>query len=872
MNYTIRFYTHYHTHYGQELYLLGNLPALGNDIPSQACRMQWGISSWWYTEIRLAPGAPFTLRYQYLLKEGEEVMYEGAVREFVFTPGEQQDIVFIDAWNDASRPENAWLTAPFSRVFYKRPATVIPPLLTATHIFRVQVPLLDAGKTVCLLGSNQLLGNWDTSYPLLLQYDEQGWFSIALDLSGETAPLYYKYGIYDLAQQQFLQFENGSNRELHTTAVPGRQVILHDGFLRMAYTPWKGAGVAVPVFSLRSAEGFGTGEFADLPALAQWAQHKGLQLIQLLPVNDTTQTGTWKDSYPYAAISSFALHPQYIRLQDVGMLPAQHPLQKQFDRLRQWLNEKEYIDYEEVMSFKLAYLQELYEAEKQQWQTPGYRRWFALNEYWLLPYAAWCFLRNRYGTGDFNRWPLYNIYDYTAVKQLITVDEEASHTAHYHFFVQYHLHCQLAAARTAVHNCNVALKGDIPIGVARYSVDTWMNPAHYHLDMQAGAPPDGFTTEGQNWGFPTYNWQRMMEDGLEWWQQRLRHLSVYFDAFRIDHILGFFRIWQIPLDATQGILGYFHPAIPVSPGEMRRRGISFEESRYCLPYITGAILDELFGNYAGMMKEQLMHPLPDGRYQLLPAYSTQRKVMESALPEEVKKILCTLIADVLFIKITGPGETLYHPRYDMTATRSFAALDKDSREQLQALYHEYFYTWQENRWRREALYKLPLIKRATQMLICGEDLGMVPACVPGVMQALGILSLEIERMPKSGNKRFTDISKVPYLSVLTPSTHDMSTLRGWWKENAAVSRKYYQQQLQHTGPAPSTATPELLREIISRHMTSPAMWRIFQVQDLLAAEAPESNRHPDTERINIPAVASHYWRYRIPRILGERTT
>jgi 4-alpha-glucanotransferase len=870
MSYSVRFYLRYHTYYGQDLYLLGNLPALGNDVPQHARRMQWGNEEWWYTDIQLTPGDTFTLRYQYLLKEREEAVYEGAVREFVFIPGEPHEIVFIDTWNDAYRPENAWLTAPFRRVFYKRPAAPVTSIPTATHIFRVQAPLLDAGKTVCLLGSDQSMDNWNTSNPLLLQYDEQGWFSAALDLSGVTVPVYYKYGIYDLELQQFVQYEAGSNRELHTIAITGRQVILHDGFLRITHTPWKGAGVAVPVFSLRSPEGFGTGEFADLPALAQWAQRKGLQLIQLLPVNDTIQTGTWKDSYPYAAISSFALHPQYIRLQDVGSLSAQHPLQRQFDRLRQWLNEKETVDYEEVMSFKLAYLRALFDAEGNRLPTAEYRQWLAANEHWLLPYAVYCFLRDRYGTGDFAMWPEYNVYDHTAIKQLAAADENAAAAVQYHFFVQYHLHRQLAAARTAVHSYNVALKGDIPIGVAHHSVDTWMNPDHYHLDMQAGAPPDSFTSNGQNWGFPTYNWKRMMENGLQWWQQRLRHLSVYFDAFRIDHILGFFRIWQIPREAIQGILGYFHPAVPVTPEEIRRRGIHFDESRYCLPYITDTILGELFGNYAGMMKDQLMQPLPDGRYQLLPAYSTQRKVAESVLPEAMKTILYALIADVLFIKVTDSGKTLYHPRYDMAATRSFAALDANSKEALAALYHDYFYLRQESCWRREALEKLPLIKRATHMLICGEDLGMVPACVPGVMQALGILSLEIERMPKSGDVLFADISKAPYLSVLTPSTHDMSTLRGWWKENTSVSRKYYQQQLQHTGPAPATAMPELIREIISRYMASPAMWRIFQVQDLLAAEAPESNEHPDTERINIPAVASYYWRYRIPRNLADR--
>ena len=863
MNYRLRFYLRYHTCYGQHIYLLGNLPALGNDVSAHAHRMQWLNNDWWYTDIQLAPGEITPLQYQYIIRELEEVAYEGAVREFVFTPGQHPEIIFIDAWNDAGRPENAWLTAPFTRVFFQRPPEVVAGLSTATHIFRVQAPLLDHHKTICLLGNTPQTGNWNIRQPLLMQYDAQGWFSVALDLSGVTAPLYYKYGIYDTSTQQFIQYENGENRELHTTAVNRRQVVLHDGFLRIDYTPWKGAGVAVPVFSLRSKEGFGTGEFADLPQLAQWAKQKGLQLIQLLPVNDTIQTGTWKDSYPYAAISSFALHPLYIRLQEVGTLPDKHPLQRQFTRLRQWLNEMESLDYETVMSFKLAYLRALYENEGDQLQTREYRHWFAANEHWLLPYAAYCYLRDKYHTGDFNHWPAYNVYDYTDINQLVATDEDAKAATHYHFFVQYHLHRQLAAASAAVHLQGVALKGDIPIGVALHSADTWMHPEGYYPDMQAGAPPDGFTTAGQNWGFPTYNWKQMATDGLGWWQQRLRHMSAYFDAFRIDHILGFFRIWQIPRDAIQGLMGYFHPAVPVSREELLQRGIDFDEDRFCQPYITTGILEELFGNYAGVMKEQLMKPIAGGRYQLLPEFNTQRKVLASTLPEAVKTSLYTLIAEVLLIKVTDRNRTLYHPRYDMASTRSFAALDKNNRENLAALYHDYFYIRQESCWRKEAMHKLPLIRRATHMLICGEDLGMVPDCVPGVMQSQGILSLEIERMPKTTDTTFTYISKVPYLAVLTPSTHDMSTLRGWWQEDARLTQKYYHQQLHHKGPVPTAASPALIREIITRHMKAPAMWRIFQIQDLLAEEGTPSG-HPDAERINIPAIASHYWRYRVP--------
>ncbi|MCW3463825.1 4-alpha-glucanotransferase [Chitinophaga nivalis] len=864
MYHRLRFYLRYHTYYGQDLFLLGNIPALGNEVPQQARAMQWLDDTWWYTEILIAPDETLTLQYQYLLQEPGNVVYEGAYRTVVLSPTQHRETIFTDAWHVAAQPENAWQTTPFTRIFFQRPVATIAGILTATHIFRVQAPLLPRHQTICLLGNTPQTGNWNIQHPLLLQYDAQGWFCIALRLEGMRIPLQYKYGVYDLDTQQFTTYEAGENREVQTMAVPGRQVILHDGMVRLAPPRWQGAGVAVPVFSLRSSEGFGTGEFSDLPELAAWAQQSGLQLIQLLPVNDTTQTLTWKDSYPYSAISSFALHPLYIRLQEVGVLPEQHPLQKQFYRLRQWLNEKDTVDYESVMAYKTAYLQALYDEKGEQLQTRDFWHWFAANEHWLLPYAIFCYLRETCQTADFTQWPVYNVYDYTAINRLVMTDEKAAGAAHYHFFVQYHLHRQLAAAVAAVHRQGVALKGDIPIGISRNSVDVWMNPELYHLDMQAGAPPDDFTTLGQNWGFPTYNWSQMAVDGYSWWVQRLRHLSAYFDAFRIDHILGFFRIWQIPASAVQGILGYFHPAIPVTPEELTASGIPFEEDRYCAPYITDEMLDTAFGHYAGMMKDTFLETLPSGRYRLLPGFDTQQQVKAQQLPEAIASVLYDWLAEVLFLKATVDGKTGYHPRYNLMATASFAALDPLVQDRLRALYHDYFYVRQEDYWRREAMHKLPLIKSATDMLICGEDLGMVPACVPGIMQEQGMLSLEVQRMPKCPDALFTELSQIPYLSVLTPDTHDMSTLRGWWQEDAAITQQYYTRVLQHTGTAPAMADASLIKEILTRHLQAPAMWCIFQIQDLLAATGVVTHLSPEEERINIPAVAAHYWRYRIP--------
>lgn len=863
MNYRIRFYLRYHTHYGQDLFLLGNLAALGNDLPEKAIPMKWLNEEWWYADVLVAATDLSLLQYQYLLKQQSDTHFDGIVRQLKL-PATIKELVFIDNWMDAADPRIAGLSAPFAKVFFQRPvAETANGFAEATHLFRVHAPFLPTRQVVCLVGNQLPGGNWNTREPVLLQYDQQGWFSAPLDLSAAAMPFEYKYGIYDLDLQQFVKYEEGENRILNTAAAKDRQVVLHDGYIRVETPQWKGAGVAIPVFSIRTPEGFGTGEFSDLPALGRWAKANDLQLIQLLPVNDTTQTHTWTDSYPYAAISSFAMHPLYIRLEEVGRLPDSHPLQKQFDRLRKWLNEREFVEYETVTAFKQAYLKALHSQLGAQLQTETYWEWFSSNESWLLPYAVFSFLRDKYKTNDFQRWEEHQVYDADAIHQLMITNEAVANTVHYHCFVQYHLHLQLKKATETLHQMGIALKGDLPIGVAKGSADVWVNPSSYHLTMQAGAPPDGFAAEGQNWGFPTYNWKQMLGDGLSWWQQRLKHMAVYFDAFRIDHILGFFRIWQIPGGAVSGILGYFDPAIPVVKEEFIQRGIDWNEDRFCEPFITEEILEEHFGNYAGMIRAGLME-ISGGRYRLLPAYATQRLVQQSSLPAAVKNILLQLQTDVLFIKAIQAGKTVYHPRYRMEETRSFAALKPYDQAQLRSLYNNYFHNRQENIWRKEALKKLPVIRRATNMLICGEDLGPLPHCLPEVLRSLGVLSLEVERMPKKAGQQFTDIRQANYLSVLTPSTHDMSTLRGWWQEDPAITNNYYRNILGLPGNAPQLPGNGLVKEIIQRHRAAPAMWRIFQVQDLLAASGNHTLQEPDSERINIPANTQHYWRYRVP--------
>jgi 4-alpha-glucanotransferase len=680
----------------------------------------------------------------------------------------------------------------------------------------------------------------------------------------------YKYGIYDLKKEAFVRFEEGDNRVLHYDIPADKRIVVHDGFLRVPNNTWKGSGIAIPVFSLRSANSFGVGEFADLKLLVDWARETGIKMVQILPVNDTSATYSWKDSYPYAAISAFALHPIYINLQKVGGKKHSHII-KALSKKQKQLNGLPEIDYEQVIQFKINVLKELFELDDMSFlKEKEYETFFADNKSWLIPYAAFCFLRDKYSTSDFSKWKTHSQYNKDEVERLTTNKSKQFRFIAFYYFVQYHLHLQLKEATDYAHKKGIAVKGDIPIGIYRYGCDAWTAPELYNMDMQAGAPPDDFTIKGQNWGFPTYNWKKMEEDQFDWWRQRFHQMSNYFDAFRIDHILGFFRIWSIPVSSVEGILGRFIPALPIYVHEFGERGIWFDYDRLCKPYITDAFLQSVFSEHVEFVKDHFLTANEREGYDLKEDFDTQQKVDEYFALQDasdsnafIRQGLFDLITNVILFEEPGSNQQRFHFRILVDSTYSFQQLNDSDRYKLKELYVDYFYRRQDEFWKKEALKKLPALKDATNMLICGEDLGMVPHSVPEVMQQLGILSLEIQRMPKNPQTEFFHPKDAPYLSVITPSSHDMSTIRGWWEENREKTQRFYNQILGEHGTAPYFCEPWVNRAVILQHLYSPAMWAVFQLQDILGMNEKLRREDPSEERINNPANPNHYWNYRM---------
>ena len=871
----VSFHLKYKTTFGQIIYIYGDHPLLGDNLVEKAIPMTFLNENYWGLQLDFSgyeSHDKITYHYFILNPDGTRVFDWG--NDKVFHPNRvtTSHLEMMDAWNYTGYIENVFYTEPFINVLLQpslmqKPSNGIQK--NTTHIFRVKAPLIESNQTLCIVGASKELGKWDVKNPILLsKIMEAPFFEVSLDLAHATFPFEYKYGMYDCSKKEFVCFESGVNRVLNKSSNKDQIVIINDGFAQLNNTSWKGTGVAIPVFSLRSNQSAGIGEFADLKYLVDWSKKIGLKLIQLLPLNDTTATHTWLDSYPYAAISAFALHPMYLRLQEMLKKEQQNllePYQSQIDQL----NALPEIDYDGVMQLKWKLLKLIYaENGKKDLATAGFKKFFKQNEHWLVSYSAFSYLRDLYGSVDFNTWPSYSKFDQKEIDKLTATRSKTYSDIAFYYFVQYHLHLQLSASTNYAHEHGVVVKGDIPIGVYRYGADAWQHPDLFHMDIQAGAPPDDFAVKGQNWGFPTYNWEVMASNDYSWWKLRFEQMSFYFDAFRIDHILGFFRIWSIPMNQVEGIMGRFVPAIPIIQNELNQKGIALDIVRFTKPFINESVLFTYFGYDNNYAKQHFVKLISDGKYELLPNFQTQRsvEVYFKSLPNDdwhckMQQGLFNLISNVILFE--GAEPQTYHFRFNMEGTLSFQYLDEKSKNALRELYINYYFVRQDNAWEKEALNKLPMLKKSTNMLICGEDLGLVPSCVPQVMRQLGMLSLEVQRMPKANNKTFFHPNDAPYLSVVTPSSHDTSTIRGWWEEDRNKTQQFFHHEMGQKGASPEFCEPWINKAILSQHLYSPAMWAIFQLQDFLGVDATIRRNNPKEEQINIPANPKHYWRYRM---------
>lgn len=774
-----------------------------------------------------------------------------------------------DHWK--AMPEDAYLysSAFTDCINHQAPQEMKPE--TGSKIVRliVRAPQLRDGERLGVLGADKALGAWDVQKILpMTQHTYNEWVADIDATRLEGGHLEFKFIAFRNAKNELL-WETSMNRTVDLPEMKAGELVSYE--LDQAFFALynrKLAGTQVPVFSLRTRKSAGIGDFGDLKTMIDFVASTGQKVLQLLPINDTTITHTWTDSYPYSCISVFAIHPQYVDLHALPELK-DAKARAEAEKTRAELNALDKIDYEKVNDFKINYLRQIFNQEGEKiMKTAEYKAFFQDTELWLVPYAQYSYLRDKNGTADFNQWPDHQVWDEAERKALADPKTAAYKNVAFFYFVQFVLDRQMQEAHEHAKAKGVILKGDIPIGVNRNGCDVWMEPKYFNLNGQAGAPPDDFSANGQNWGFPTYNWFEMLKDGCQWWNRRFKNMARYFDAYRIDHVLGFFRIWEIPVHSVHGLLGQFAPALAMSREEIESYGLHFQEDRFTRPFITDWVLDRMFHERAGEVKEKYLDRLDDERYQMKPEVDTQRKVeaLFADVTDEkelwLRDGLYALISDVLFVRDhTNPG--VFHPRISAQLDFIYESLYDNDKAAFNRLYNDYFYRRNNQFWYQEAMKKLPKLVQATRMLVCAEDLGMVPDCVPWVMDELKILSLELQSMPKDPSVKFGHLSRNPYRSVCTISSHDMPTLRMWWDENVQRTQEYYNTMLYRQGPAPHPLPGWLASDIISRHLTSPSMLCILSIQDWLATDEALRLPDADAERINIPANPKHYWRYRM---------
>lgn len=829
----------------------------------------------WRLTVDLPAGAAFDYRYRVVTDEGVALREEwGAPHRFA-AARTLRECTRFDRWSDRPGESSFYSSAFTEGIFARAKRSAEVAAAGGTLLFEVEAPEVKSDEVLALAGEPAELGGWNPEAAVEMSDARFPLWSVAVKASKLAPGFAYKFIVRKRASGQVVAWETGANRYWNRRLPEAKECIaVAERRFESPAAPWRGAGVAIPVFSLRSEESFGIGEFYDLKKMVDWSEAAGLKVIQILPINDTTMTGTWQDSYPYNANSTFALHPQFLRLEAVGRLSDKKAAAK-YRKLGKELNALAEVDYERVNNAKTAYLKEVFaEQGAAVLASKEFADFFRGNEAWLRPYAAFCVLRDKYRTPDFSRWGEWAAYDAKAVAKLTSPKSERYPEVALVYFVQYHLDRQLREVRNYAHAHGVILKGDIPIGISRTSCDAWVDPDLFHMDSQAGAPPDDFSVLGQNWGFPTYNWERMAEDGYAWWKARFKKMSEYFDAYRIDHILGFFRIWEIPCECVHGLLGHFNPALPFSEEEIRGCGIWFNVIRHARPYIYNYMLDDFFGDAAGEVREKYLREEGNGRYALREEVDTQRKVeaLFAGKTDDRSHRICDglmgLIDEVLFVE-DPVKRGLYHPRISAQFTYSYRALNDGERAAFDRLYNDFYYHRHNDYWRCEAMRKLPPLLSATRMLVCGEDLGMIPHCVPQVMNDLQILSLEVQRMPKDPNSEFGNTWSYPYRSVSTTSTHDMAPVRAWWEEDRAVTQRFYNSVLHEAGEAPVYCEPWIAGKIIDLHLASPSMLVILPLQDWLAEDGALRREKPQEERINVPAIPRYYWRYRMHLTLEQ---
>ena len=312
----------------------------------------------------------------------------------------------------------------------------------------------------------------------------------------------------------------------------------------------RGAGILMPISSLPAPYGIGTFgksayEFADSLKRARQSYW------QVLPLGPTS----YGDS-PYQSFSAFAGNPYFI---DLDALLEEELLTKEEIDACYWFDSEEEVKYDAVYYYRFPLLKKAYERSRHG-ETEEYRAFCAKNSHWLDDYALYMALKGHFGNKEWMKWeePI-RLRKPEAVKRY---EELLREEIGYWKFLQFKFYEQWEQLKNYVNGLGISIIGDIPIYVALDSADVWTHPELFQLDPDtltplrvAGVPPDAFSDDGQLWGNPLYDWDKIEETGFAWWKDRMRASARLYDVVRIDHFIGVVQYYSIPYGAEDGKTG-----------------------------------------------------------------------------------------------------------------------------------------------------------------------------------------------------------------------------------------------------------------------------------------------------------------------------
>jgi 4-alpha-glucanotransferase len=612
-------------------------------------------------------------------------------------------------------------------------------------------------------------------------------------------------------------------------------------------------GVAVAISALKSENCLGCGEFNDLNLFGKWVKSCGFSLIQLLPVNDTGD-----DSSPYMALSSLALHPIYIHLPAVN---GAAPFLKDIKALQQQFKDDHAVNYKAVLSVKMNMLQTIYDyGKKELLADKTVAAWLGENE-WAADYAVFCHLKTKHNNDSWQNWRAMQT---PSAEEIADYYKEHKEDCFFYVWIQYELDRQLSAAVAALQKNAVFLKGDLPIMMNEHSVDVWSRRNLFDLSFVAGAPPDQYSPVGQRWGFPCYRWEEHQKDNFTWWKARLRRAEKFFQAYRIDHVLGFFRIWSIDRYNSDAVLGFFNASIPITRRDLFEIGFTEERLHWFTePHISEDEARAALGKEYDSVTADIFEKLSDENMLVF-----KKKIKGSGYFDALtisaagKEHLCSFYNNRALVK-DGDG---YHASWFYQKSRAYQSCNNFERTNFDALVTAKA-SASEKIWEDHARGILKVMAESSGMLICAEDLGVITPAVPKVLNELNILSLRVVRWSREWSytpARWVLINDYPFSSVGTLSVHDSSTLRVWWDEEydkeGLMTALELPTSLAHNDFDIQTA----LTVISSFLRRCSSQLIILQIQDYFSLSEHYREEDKQAERINTPGTVNEKnWSYRI---------